>query len=112
MTRTFTTHYAPHDQPHDFAYCGVYLSDAKYHSAQPTCPTCAAILAAEDAIDAAVEEIPWPLDADEAATELDPILNAGIPEAPASASSFSNELFDFAVSLNRASAEAVWGGRR
>jgi hypothetical protein len=107
------THYAPHDQPHDFAYCGVYLSDAKYHSPQPTCPTCAAKLAAEAAIDAAVEETPWPLDADEAAIELDPLLNAGLPApgAPA-ASAFADEVFAFGVTLNRAYAEAVRGGRR
>jgi hypothetical protein len=108
------THYAPHDQPHDFAYCGVYVSDAKYHSPQPTCPTCAAQLAAADAIDAAVEETPWPLDADEAAIELDPLLNAGLPDPsqPFDATMFVADLFDFAVSLNRAYAETVRGGRR
>src|SRR4029453_13294054 len=94
INTTVTTHYAPHDQPHDFAYCGVYLSRPPYHSPQPTCPTCAAKLAAEaeiDApagartpapegrVDAPVEEIPWPPHADEPAIELDPLPNAGLP---------------------------------
>src|SRR4029453_11077690 len=114
INTTVTTHYAPHDQPHDFAYCGVYLSDATYHSSQPTCPTCAAKLAAEAAIDAAVEETPWPLDADEAAIELDPLLNAGLPDRsqPFHPAMFVPNLFNFAFSLNRAYAEAVRGGRR
>jgi hypothetical protein len=113
MNTTVTTHYAPHDQPHDFAYCGVYLSDATYHSPQPTCPTCAAQLAAAEAIDAAIEETPWPLDADEAAIELDPLLNAGLPASVApAASTCADEVFAFAVSLNRAYAETVRGGHR
>src|SRR5262245_5933393 len=75
------THYAPWAATDAFAYCGVYVSDARYHSPQPTCPTCAAQLAAECAIDQAVDEMPWPLDADEASAGLDPVLNAGVPAA-------------------------------
>jgi hypothetical protein len=75
------THYLPWDATDDFAYCGVYVSDARYHSPQPTCAACAAKLAAECAIDAAIDEMPWPLDADEARAVLDPVLNAGVPDA-------------------------------
>jgi len=89
MTDTLT-HYAPWDTSDDFAYCGVYVSDARYHSPSPTCPACAAKLAAECAIDEAIETAPWPLDADEATAVLDPVLNAGVPD-----------LFAVAVSLVR-----------
>lgn len=93
------THYAPWDGPDDFAYCGRYLSDARYHSPQPTCPACAAKLAAECAIDEAVDTMPWPLDADEATAMLDHVLNAGVPEAPAA--TLAAEVFALGVTLNR-----------
>jgi hypothetical protein len=79
MLNQTVTHYAPWDASDDFAYCGVYVSDPMFHSPQPTCPTCAAKLAAECAIDEAIETAPWPLDADEARAELDLVLNAGVP---------------------------------
>lgn len=112
MTPTIT-HYAPHDAvPADFAYCGVYVSDARYHSAQPTCPRCAAQLAAEEAIDAAVDEEPWPLDADEARMALDPLLNAGLPEdVPAPRAAFAADLFNLAVLINRSYAQSLRRGR-
>jgi hypothetical protein len=97
------THYAPWDGPDDFAYCGLYLSDSRYHSPQPTCPACAAKLAAECAIDEAVELMPWPLDADEARAELDPVLNAGVRF---DATQFVADLFEYAAALSRQ------GGRR
>jgi hypothetical protein len=107
MSQTLVTHYAPHDaEPADFAYCGVYVNDAQYHSATPTCPTCAATLAAEEAIDAAVEAMPWPLDADEANAVLDPVLNAGLP-APAARSPLGAQLFNLALEINRAYAAQV-----
>jgi hypothetical protein len=111
MTGSTLTHYAPHDYSDTFAYCGVYLSDARYHSPQPTCPRCAEQLAAECAIDQAVDEMPWPLDADEATAELDPVLNAGVPF---SATAFVADLFEYAVTLNRQYAAALsrQGGRR
>jgi hypothetical protein len=104
------THYAPWDGPDDFAYCGRYLSHSRYHSPAPTCPTCAARLAAADAIDQAIDEMPWPLDADEARAVLDPVLNAGVPEAPMPTPTFTGtqfvaDLFDFAATLNRAYAQ-------
>jgi hypothetical protein len=80
MSQTPVTHYAPWDAPDDFAYCGVFVSAPDYHSPAPTCPVCAAKLAAECAIDEAIETAPWPLDADEASAVLDPVLNAGVPE--------------------------------
>jgi hypothetical protein len=60
-------------------------------------------MAAEDALDAAIESTPLPLDADEARTELDPLLNAGAPTM----SPVAADLFAYAVSLNRAYAQAV-----
>lgn len=88
------THYAPADQPHDFAYCGVYLSETRYHSPQPTCPDCARKLAEDDALDAAIEETPFPLDADEAALALE-------REATDTMSPLGAQLFTLAVTLNR-----------
>lgn len=62
------THYWPHDGDEQHAVCGTPMrDDARRHSLQPTCAVCAAYLATlDDAIDAAVEAMPWPLDADEA----------------------------------------------
>jgi len=95
MLKPIVTHYAPADQPHDFAYCGLYLSDPRTHSPQPTCPDCAKKLAQEDAeaaLEQAIDETPWPLDADEAATEL---------EHTNSMSPLGAQLFTFAVTVNR-----------
>jgi hypothetical protein len=100
MNQTPITHYAPWDASDDFAYCGVYVSHPDYHSPAPSCPTCAAKLAAECAIDEAIETAPWPLDADEASAVLDPVLNAGVPETSAK-SPVGEELFNLGVTLNR-----------
>jgi hypothetical protein len=95
------THYAPWNQPaENFALCGVYVSADRYHSPQPTCPTCAAKLAADDA---ALEDAPLPVDD---AGDLDVILNNGAPEPHVE--TFAQELFDFACALNAVSV----GGRR
>jgi hypothetical protein len=101
MSQTIVTHYAPWDAAEDFAYCGLYLNDdPRYHSPQPTCPVCAAKLAAECAIDEAIETTAWPLDADEANAVLDPVLNAGVPETPTK-SPLGEDLFQLGVTLNR-----------
>ncbi len=87
---TPTTHYAPWDADDaDVAYCGHRMTDADVHSPAPSCAACAAKLDAEDALAALVELAALPLDADEAARELNPILNAGA------------DLFVYAVSLAR-----------
>jgi len=75
------THYAPWDaDPADFAYCGVYVNDPIAHSPTPTCPDCAAKLAAECAIEEMIEQ-DWALTLADDATrvDLDPVLNAGVP---------------------------------
>jgi|SRR5215510_2579894 len=44
------THYWPHDGDEQRAVCGTPMrDDARQHSLTPTCPVCAASLAAEDA---------------------------------------------------------------
>ena len=85
------THYFPWDDSGDdarapIAYCGRRVTATDTHSPAPTCATCAETL---DALEAACEATPVPLDAEEARTELDPVLNAGA------------DLFAFAVSLAR-----------
>jgi hypothetical protein len=83
LTQT-TTHYFPHDDSDEVAYCGHRMTDADVHSPEPTCLTCTVRQAAEDhALDAALDQA-MPLDADEARIELDPILNADIPARPLS----------------------------
>ena len=94
------THYFPWDNTDDLAYCGHRMRAADVHSPQPTCPACAARQAAEEG---AIDETALPLDADEARTELDPVLNAGVP-AP---SPVVAELFDWAVDLTRSYAATV-----
>ena len=64
------THYFPWTDSDTFAACGHAMTAADTHSPQPTCLACADRLAAEEA---AVEETPLPLDADEARTELAPV---------------------------------------
>lgn len=93
------THYFPWNDSDDVAYCGHQMTDADTHSPQPTCPACAARLDAEDAVYA---ETPLPLDADEA-RDLDPLLNAGRPDARPVGPTlrFADDLFAFAVALNR-----------
>jgi hypothetical protein len=89
MLQQTITHYFPWDESDDrdpIAYCGHRVTAADAHATQPTCAVCAATL---DAVEAAFEALPVPLDADEARTELDPVLNAG------------TDLFTFAVSLAR-----------
>jgi hypothetical protein len=88
---TPTTHYAPWDADDaDVAYCGHTMTAADVHSPAPSCAACAAKLDAEEALAALVElTAAVPLDADEAARDLNPILNAGA------------DLFVYAVSLAR-----------
>lgn len=93
MTTPTLTHYAPWDAPDaDVAYCGHRMTDADVHSAAPTCAACAAKLDAEEAL---VEFAQLPLDADEAARELDPLLNAGV------------DLFAYAVAVTRGAARRI-----
>jgi len=94
MLPNIVTHYAPHDQDHDFALCGVYVDQDKYHSPQPTCPDCARKLADEEALKQAIEETPWPLDADEAALALE-------REAADRMSPLGAQVFALAVTLNK-----------
>jgi hypothetical protein len=70
MLHQTVTHYFPWDDSDTFATCGYAMTAADTHSPQPTCPACADRLAAEEA---AIEETPLPLDADEARTELEPV---------------------------------------
>lgn len=100
------THYAPWADAADQALCGHLMTPADLHMTSPTCPACVALLAAEEAFEALLDDELFPLDADEAARELDPLLNAGLPVPTASQPSlFADDLFAFAVSLNRAYAE-------
>jgi hypothetical protein len=88
MLDATVTHFFPWDDTDETA-CGRAMHAVDWHSAQPTCAACAAALAAEDALDAAIAATPLPLDADEARTELDPVLNAGAPAmSPAGAALF------------------------
>lgn len=96
MLQQLSTHYFPWDDPDDVATCGHRVTAADIHSPQPTCPACAVAL---DALDAAIEDAALPLDADEARTALDPLLNAGIPARPMSP--FGAELFAYATALVR-----------
>jgi hypothetical protein len=110
------THYTL-DDTSARAYCGHRMTEADRHSPFPTCGGCAATLRAEIALEEAIDETPFPLDADEAATQLDPVLNAGVPvpvpPQPAfNATAFVADLFAFAATLNRTYAEQlVKGGR-
>jgi hypothetical protein len=94
------THYFPWDDSDagddrdPIAYCGHRVTAADAHATQPTCAVCAATL---DALEAAFEATPLPLDADEARTQLDPVLNAGAPTM----TPMGADLFAFAVSLSR-----------
>jgi hypothetical protein len=104
------THYT-HDDG-ELAYCGRRMTATDRHSVFPTCGGCAARLAEEIALEEAIDETPWPLDADEAATQLDPVLNAGVPVAPKQPD-FADYLFDLVVSINRTyTQQLVKGGRR
>lgn len=95
MLDVTVTHYFPWNESEDVAYCGHRMTEADTHSPQPTCLTCAVRQAGEEQ---AIEDTPLPLDADEARTELDPILNAGIPER-APLSPIGAELFALARTL-------------
>ena len=89
MLTNTVTHYFPWDESDardPIAYCGRRVTATDAHSPAPTCATCAETL---DALEAAFEAVPLALDAEEARTELDPVLNAGA------------DLFAFAVSLAR-----------
>jgi hypothetical protein len=98
MLNQNVTHYFPWDDADETA-CGRAMHAADWHSERPTCAACAAApaaLAAEDALDAAIAETPLPLDADEARTELDPVLNAGAPALSPAMLPAGAALFDLA----------------
>lgn len=95
MSAQTVTHYFPWDESDDrdpIAYCGHRVTATDTHSPAPTCAVCAETL---DAVEAAFAETPLPLDADEARTDLDPLLNADA------------DLFAYAVALTRVSAKRL-----
>ena len=98
MLNPTVTHYYPWTEPDGVATCGHRMSATDVHSCTPTCVPCVGRLAAEEALEAALEATAQPLDADEARTELDPILNAGIPDRPMSP--FGARLFALGQTLN------------
>ena len=95
MLKQTVTHYFPWTESDDVAYCGHRMTEADVHSPQPTCLTCAVRQAQEEQ---AIEDTALPLDADEARTELDPVLNAGLPSR-APLSPLGAELFALANTL-------------
>ena len=95
MLKQTVTHYFPWDDSDEIAYCGHRMTEADTHSPQPTCLTCTVRQAAAEQ---AIEDPQTPLDAEEARTELDPVLNAGLP-APQPLSSLGQELFALANTL-------------
>jgi len=97
MLQQTVTHYFPHDESDEVAYCGHRMTEADVHSPEPTCLTCTVRQAAEDHALDALRDQAVPLDADEARTELDPILNAGAPARPLSP--LGEELFSLARTL-------------
>jgi hypothetical protein len=103
------THYTL-DDTSELAYCGRRMRDADRHSPFPTCGGCAARLSAELALEEAIDQTPLPLDADEAATALDPVLNAGVPVA--AQPDFADYLFDLVTSINRTYAQSLAKGGR
>jgi len=103
MLQNVITHYAHADHSDDFAVCGTPLDDTHANLGDPTCPRCAAWLAHERALDQMIADTPLPLDADEAATELDPVLNAGLPVA----APVRQPYFEFAVAVTRAAVRRV-----
>jgi hypothetical protein len=89
------------------------MTGAMRHSPFPTCPGCVATLSAEIALEEAIDQTPLPLDADEAATELDPVLNAGVPVRETPRGDFAEYLFNMVVDINRQyAAQAVRRGGR
>ena len=114
------THYFPYDdsdtESDEYTYCGQRVTPGAVHALTPTCPGCQAAIARREAEEAALEALieadgALPLDADEAASELDPVLNAGIPDAPTPRPAFVDDLFAVTVRLTRMHA-AMIGGRR
>jgi hypothetical protein len=106
------THYWPWDadaEPGEEgpAACGAPMADARQHSAYPSCPACAAHLAAEDycmaLVDALAEGTAPPLVAEATAAPAQRTL----PLSPLGA-----ELFALAVKLNRLQAQTVAKGSR
>lgn len=100
MLQNTVTHYFPWTGSDDVAYCGHRMTAHDVHSPAPTCLACAVRQAQEeqaleDAIDAAL-----PLAADEARTDLDPVLNAGVPDKRPM-SPLGAELFALATTLAR-----------
>jgi hypothetical protein len=96
MLPTTVTHYYPWTESDGVATCGHRMSATDVHSLQPTCLTCTVALAADEARELELDALP--LDADEARTELDPILNAGLPARPMSP--LGAEVFALAQRLN------------
>lgn len=88
------SHYYPWTETDGVATCGHRMTAADVHSPAPTCLTCTVRLAAIEAAD----DDALPLDADEARTELDVLLNAGIPDRPMSP--LGAQLFALARTLN------------
>ena len=103
MLTATVSHYAPWTEPDDVATCGHRMTATDVHSLQPTCLTCTVRLAAEEARDLELDALP--LDADEARTELDVLLNAGVPDRPMSP--LGAELWALAQRLNRCRLEDV-----
>lgn len=106
MLNPTVSHYYPWTETDGVATCGHRMTATDVHSPRPTCLTCTVRLAA---IEAAEDET-VPLDADEARTELDPLLNAGLPARPMSP--LGAELFALARTLNACYAVALVADRK
>jgi hypothetical protein len=106
MLQSTLTHYWPWNEPDDVAWCGAPMADARQHSLTPTCATCAARLAVEDAVEARLaEEAVLPCLDDDARY-------AGVA-LPASPRVGVDTLFTVATNLTLAYARAVTAdGRR
>ena len=65
MLQPTVSHYFPWDEHDTVARCGTRMTDRDRHSPQPTCPACAASIAAEEtALEAALAHTLEPLDTD------------------------------------------------
>ena len=101
MLQNTLTHYWPWNEPDDVAWCGAPMADPAQHSLRPTCATCAARLAVEDAVEARLnEEAVLPFMDDDARYAGETLPAPAAPLARA-------ELFTFAAQLTRAYARAV-----
>ena len=107
MLKPTVSHYFPWTESDEVAYCGHRMTAADVHSPAPTCLPCAVRQAQEEQ---AIEDTPLPLDADEARTELDPLLNAGVPARPLSP--LGAELFSLATTLRGCASSTRWRHER